>query len=757
MMNGWSSTKSLTLLTSVGLIAFAGCAVFHPSSLLPMGQIVRTHGKPLINGNHNNWDPQAVKVTLDRVDNTSPIGNMEVYVASVMDKNNKFLAGRRIEWVIAEGGVGDIIEVDEVGLSNSRGYKVNNQYAVTHTNYFDHVLDRGTDDPSDDILIKAGQTWCVVTSPVEGQSHLMAYAPAIYNWKEHMAKATQNWFDVAWDKPEASVDAAGSFRELTTRVYKYSDGSPLVDYQVRYEIVGGPDAHFDIGSGKIAFVRTDRQGVATIRLFEDRPMEGTNDIRVTVVRPEDTRCCEPAVNVANGMTQATWVVANAKIAKVAPETTGLGQTFTIPITISNPSDLVVKNAVVTDTLPPEFEYISSDPPARFRNGKVTWDLGSLHPGVETHLTLKVRATQRGLFGSSAELHADMGVQDSDYAETRVVESNLTIEFETTASATPCDPVDFKITVRNKGETVIKNVKVFDEIPDGLMVYGGDTTHVYNVGTLKPGEAKLVSFQADPQRGGIFISKAIATGDGGQRVELNSTTVIEQPRLMITKFGPEKHIVGKVATFDITVTNTGNNLVQNASVMDEIPVGMSFVSATHGGTLTNGKVFWRFNSLAPGESVTVSHTLQPNTAGLARSTAWAMTKCAEASATTETEITGLGALKLEMYDTNDPIQVGDTTTYEVRVTNQGSAPINNIRIHCKLPYGQQFVSSDGPTNGVSAGDQVTFDPLPILAPKQTVLFQIKIKSLRPGDVRFKAAMTSDQFAEPVFETESTNMY
>ena len=59
--------------------------------------------------------------------------------------------------MIAEGSVGDIVEVDESGWRASRGYKVDNHYAVSHTNNYDHVLDLGNDDPSDDIELTMGR------------------------------------------------------------------------------------------------------------------------------------------------------------------------------------------------------------------------------------------------------------------------------------------------------------------------------------------------------------------------------------------------------------------------------------------------------------------------------------------------------------------------------------------------------------------------------------------------------------------------
>src|SRR5690606_9048951 len=121
--------------------------------------------------------------------------------------------------------VGDIVEVDESGFRASRGYKVDNHFAVSHTNNFAHVLDRGNNDASDDIHLTPGQTWCVVTSPVEGDTHVVAYAPGIYAWDKHKVFAVKHWYDVKWEWPPAATNPTGTTHQFVTKVMKYSDDS----------------------------------------------------------------------------------------------------------------------------------------------------------------------------------------------------------------------------------------------------------------------------------------------------------------------------------------------------------------------------------------------------------------------------------------------------------------------------------------------------------------------------------------------------
>jgi len=757
MRTGSKNTLIALSASTIAVIGIAGCSIFHPSTLTPTGVIVRTHAKPINTGYDGDWDPHAVQVTLDRVEDTTPVSTDQVYVATVTDKNGTPLAGRRIEWMIAEGGIGDILEIDESGLSDSRGYKVNNQYAISHTNFFDHVLDRGTDDPSDDIYLQAGQSWCVISSPTEGTTHLTAFAPAIYNWENNRVLATHNWFDVDWDTPKASTDATGTSNTFSTFVYKHSNGDPLPGYIVRYEILNGPSGNFNNGAEQVVEVSTDAAGVATATISQDAPFEGSNDIKITVVRPGNLQCCNPTVKIAQSMTQETWISPKIHLTKSAPVQVQCGEQFIIPITVSNTSMVDAHHVTVNNPLPSGLTYVSSSPAGTFSKGNINWTLGTLAAGSQQTINLTVSASPTGQFGSYAEANADQNVSDRDFAETHVVCPQISLTCNAPARVSACDVINYTITVRNNGTGIAENVQVADNIAQGLTPTNGQKAQSFNVGSLAPGESQTLTIQVQPQSAGSFISTAVATANGGLVAEDSATTVVNQPRLSITKTGPDVRYLGRTAEFDITITNTGDTPAINTTITDSVPTGMSFVSASNQGSFSGGLIHWNISNLAPGESLTVSHKLRATGKGVARSTAYVKSQCADASTSSETNVMGIAAMLVEVKDTDDPIEVGDHQTYEITVTNQGSAALTSLQVVCELPTGQQFVQGAGPTNARNAGQKVTFNQMPTLGPKQQATFRVTVKATDKGDVRFKAWVTSDQSPEPVMETESTFMY
>src|SRR6516165_6497947 len=152
----------LLLLAAAGPAWLSGCfgVSQNPSYfpfLLPTCDIIRTHAKPPGAAYYANFDPHAVRLEVRPLTATSPVRTQHVLIATVYDETGKPRRNRRVEWMVE--GVGNIVEVDESGYFPGRGYKVDNRYAVSYTNYCEHRITRGNADPNDDFMIRPGQSW----------------------------------------------------------------------------------------------------------------------------------------------------------------------------------------------------------------------------------------------------------------------------------------------------------------------------------------------------------------------------------------------------------------------------------------------------------------------------------------------------------------------------------------------------------------------------------------------------------------------
>lgn len=234
------------------------------------------------------------------------------------------------------------------------------------------------------------------------------------------------------------------------------------------------------------------------------------------------------------------------------------------------------------------------------------------------------------------------------------------------------------------------------------------------------------------------------------------TASGQPMIELTKTCPKLRYLGREATFEITVANTGTGPAQDVVVTDVNPQGIEFVSADSEGTRQGGNIIWQLGALDAGKSRVLKTTFRCNRIGKYKNSA-TVTYCAAARDECELEVKGISAILLECVDDPDPIEINSNVTYTITVTNQGSAVGTNIAITCTLPKEQEHVSSTGPSEVRTKGKMVTFAPLPTLAPKAKAVYEVTVKGTAEGDVRFRVEMKSDQMTSPVSETESTHIY
>jgi uncharacterized repeat protein (TIGR01451 family) len=285
---------------------------------------------------------------------------------------------------------------------------------------------------------------------------------------------------------------------------------------------------------------------------------------------------------------------------------------------------------------------------------------------------------------------------------------------------------------------------------------------FKIATLEVGQTRTFEAILNADQPGEFASRATATSATGGSAQSNiPRTYVRQPVLTISKAAPAKDFVGKPVTFEFTITNKGDGIAENTVIVASVQDGINFESATDQGVYTHsspGQVTWNVGSIAPNSSKVVRMTLASDFKGDMVSTATAKAHCAESVATTaKTTIAGIPALRVEVIDIDDPIKIGDNSTYIVTVTNQGSANITNVRVSCEIEDQMSYISSTGPTKAEAAGNKINFQPLPNLSPNDKAVWQITVKAVGPGDLRFKAEVSGDQFKRPVNETEATTFY
>ena len=757
-----------------GLVLLYGCfgVSQNPSyfpHLLPTGDIIRTHAKPPGLGYFSNFDPHACRLEVRPLDATNPVQTHHVLIATIYDAEGKPRRNRRVEWMLE--GAGQIVEVDESGFFPGRGYKVDNRYAVSYTDYHEHRITRGNANPNDDFVIRPGQTWCVISSAVEGDTHVTVYAPEIANWDANKVVVTKHWVDAEWVLPQPAVNRAGTEHAFVTNVFRHTDRQPLANYRVRYRIIDGPPALFLPSRTQEAVAVSDLSGNAAVTLVQAAPLPGINRIGIEIVRPPDP--CSPSgtgIVIGRGETTKEWLAPSVALTKTGPPSAAVGQELTYTIAVANTGRVETQAMTVRDAVPEGLQYVRSEPPAAVDGSQLVWTLGARGPGQSHNLQVVFRSTRVGPVTNSATVTTAEGLRAENSATTQVTSPQLTVAKTGPANGVVGVPVTFQITVSNPGTGPAANVVLSDQFDAGLEHESRANPVELRLGTLGPGETRTIPLVLTPRAPGTLTNRVTATADGNLRSEAQHAVTVQRAQLTISKRGPLASFVDRNVTFDIRVGNPGDVALTNVAVQDQLPPELAFVNAGDGGQPSGSQVVWNLGTLQPREERVLHVTarcLQITERAVNVATATADPGL-QARADAALEIRGVPAFRLQVENLGNPVEVNGRTVYQINVTNQGSLPGNQVEILAVVPKEMRILNAQGPVT--AAGpltpriekqpdglQRVIYPKADGLAPRQTWTYTVEVQALQAGELRFHAELRSATLQEPVIKEESTTVY
>lgn len=696
--------------------------------------------------------PAAIELGLTQ--QVVPVGHRSFVIATVTDSSGAPVSGADVEWTNLQGGVGAIVEID--GSSRSAD-KVTGQFARTVTTGSSYTLNMGTSSTADDVTIKPGQTWVALTSAADGGANVLASCTDVSAWSGRNATAAPQWRDVVVYVSEGQNGRLGQAFDLELEVARASDGAPLAGQIVRMEV---QDSNSLLGNSQsMLTLTTDKNGKAKTTVKPTKAESGSSTVEIAIARPANAECCTPEVPLGVYERTYGWTASAINIAKSAPAKAVVGDNFNYALVVTNPSNMAALNARVTDTLPAGIEYVSSNPRATVKGQTLSWAVGDIAPKGKASISITVKATRTGSFENCADVTAEKGrLKDRDCATTAVTAPALALSMTATPEALSCDEIVYQLTVTNRGNAPARSVVINDTLPQGVTTIDGKRALDIQVGTLNAGQSKSYTVKAKATKSGRYTNKAVATS-GNLKDDASASTVITTPKLSITKSGPERRFVGRPVEYTITVKNIGDGIAKNTTVVDTLPAGTTYRTATAGAQVAGGKVTWTIGSLKPGDTRTYKVTVVPAASGgNVTNNASANAECADVvTARATTSVEGIPAILVEVVDLEDPIAVGENTTYRITVTNQGSANGLDIVVKATLAAEQTFVSAGGSTNGTAIGKVVTFAPLATLAPGRTATFNVTVKAAAAKDIRFGVSVVSAKSPVPISETESTYQY
>jgi uncharacterized repeat protein (TIGR01451 family) len=194
--------------------------------------------------------------------------------------------------------------------------------------------------------------------------------------------------------------------------------------------------------------------------------------------------------------------------------------------------------------------------------------------------------------------------------------------------------------------------------------------------------------------------------------------VQGAALSVEKVAPPELQVGRAATFQIKVRNTGTSTAKQVEVIDVLPKGARFAAANPPAQETpHGELIWNLGRLRAGEETTLAVELVPLVEGEIGSVATARF-AAEASARA---IATRPQLVLQVSGPSE-VLIGQEARLNVKVTNVGTGAASGVTLLDQLP----------PNFSHDAGQEVEYS-VGVLAAKETREIELTLTAAKAGRV------------------------
>lgn len=439
-----------------------------------------------------------------------------------------------------------------------------------------------------------------------------------------------------------------------------------------------------------------------------------------------------------------------------PEKGVVGRAYSYMITVTNLSDLDIENVVVSEIIPDNFLVDSSEPAISSKLGtKATWKLGALTPQQTVVINISGSASDKASSPCCAQVQYDVPALCH---KTVLEQPSVSLELNAPKEALSCDLIELEYIVNNTGDSTLDNLTVKSELPEGVLTSSGKNSIEFVVGPLAVGETKTVKELVQvPDQGQYRFAGSVSGEYVSSESNVKYTKAVKPNVIVDIKAKRDKQYIGREINYVIEVKNTSATDAQSTMVVAEIPDNTEFKSASDEGRQVEDIVGWELGTLKAFETKRLELALNTNGQGIAKTKVGVQASCCEPTTdTAETELVGIPALLLEVVDMADPIEVGEEETYVVKVTNQGTADANNVKIAAHFD-GMDYVSSEGESMGMMDMGMLSFSPVKTIGSKESVTWKVKVKGNKEGDLRFKVSLTSDELTQSVEEAESTFVY
>lgn len=468
----------------------------------------------------------------------------------------------------------------------------------------------------------------------------------------------------------------------------------------------------------------DTERIDTVRVIALTAGSYINVARINrPVGDDDSTTNRSAVTTAVGGGQANLAVTKARVLPAAPLA---GDTLVYTVTATNLGPKPATGVTVTDSIPAGLVYVSASNAPTVTGRQVVWGPFSLAIGASRTDTLRVAAPLDGTYFNVARVAG--AEADPDTTNNRFVEAsgstvgpraNLGIAKVRLGSGLVAlgDTIAYQLTVTNAGPSAASGIIVADTLPAGLTFKSATRTPTvtgqevrWAAFTLASGASRVDTIVVTATASGSFSNVAGVRGTEPDP-DLGDNRAVHAPAVQVSavdltaakvRVGSGEATVGDTIQWTVSVQNVGLVPATSVVLIDSLPTGYVYVSATGSPTVTGQAVIWGSFTLAPGASRTETIRARTTLPGTFTNVVRASSsqpdgnpgdnRAVDSPPVTVNPLSGLAVSKVRVGD--GPFYVGDTITYVVSVQNAGPDAATNVLLVDSLPTGYTFVSATG---------------------------------------------------------------
>ncbi|MBC7938773.1 MAG: DUF11 domain-containing protein [Chitinophagaceae bacterium] len=487
-------------------------------------------------------------------------------------------------------------------------------------------------------------------------------------------------------------------------------------------------------------------------------------VTVTMVIPttatvaDGTLISVPATVLVGGVAQASVAQSvtvdgdNALSLSVDTDKDGAqpGGRLTYTLSYANRAASATTGTVLTLPLPPGTSFVSATGGGTLGSGAVSWSLGTLQSGQSGRRQVVVEVGAGIPSGAllpinGATIAGASAVTGPELARATVitrVQANPVLALAYSINADPVRPGEYlrpALTVSNTSDATVFGTVLRARVPvsgvnsisqslysGGAFCTFGDCDPLdqalWNIGTLAPGQSVTFSLPAVVAAGfgsgRLIVHEATVVADGVPMMLARHTVASDADHALTLALDADKDSVapGEALIYTLSYGNRSGSATSGTSLSLPLPPGVGFISASDGGTFSDGMVSWALGTLQAGQSsrrqvrVTVAKSalsgslLSVNAAQLTGTSAVTGLEVARGSRVTRVESNPVLGLA---YAVNaDPVRPGEVQRHHLTVTNRSDATVFGTVLRMRMPTeGVNSIGASTATLGVlcSFGD------------------------------------------------------